>query len=143
MDGRDPCVVLDPLIAVDKGDEEVSKQAGDVEGDQGKNQVVLLLRLEQISASFPSPSIRADLVGVALPVQVALVAEKGLLFARLVHRYKIVGRSYYRSVYCFRGQPGIIKGAVKVGEEEEREKERKKKKKPGGGVAEDIVERKD
>lgn len=93
MNGRDPCIILDPAVAVDEGDEDVGKQTGDVEGDKGENQVVLLLRDKQSSAPFPSPGVCADLFWAALLVQAALAVEEGLLFAGLVHRWKAVSRS--------------------------------------------------
>lgn len=91
--GRDPSVVLDAAIAVDEGDEDVGQQTRDVKSNQGENQIVLLLRLEQSLAPFPSPSVCADLVWAALLVQLAVTGEERLLFAGLVHGEKVLGRS--------------------------------------------------
>lgn len=88
VDGGDPCIVLDPAVAVDQGDEDVGEQARDVEGDQGQHQVVFLLGDEQVPASSPPPFIRADFAWAVLLVQAALAVEEGLLLAGLVHRWE-------------------------------------------------------
>lgn len=42
-DGGNPGVVLDPLIAIDQGDEDISQQTRYIEGYKCQYQIVLLL----------------------------------------------------------------------------------------------------
>lgn len=38
-----PLIILDPLITVDQGDQNISEQARYIQGDQGQDEIVLLL----------------------------------------------------------------------------------------------------
>lgn len=57
---RNPGVIFDPLITVNQSDEDIRKKAGNIEGDEGENQVMLLFRNEQVLASTTMPSVSAD-----------------------------------------------------------------------------------
>lgn len=96
-----PFVILDSVIAVNEGDEDIGQKARDIEGNQGKNQIVFLLGNQQVLAGATVPSVSAGfffalilLIGTLNGV--GLVLEQGLLFVALVvHDDKLVLKSEY------------------------------------------------
>lgn len=83
-----PFIILDALVTVDQGDQDVGKQASNVECNESQDEVMLLLGDEQSLASLLISMIAAD-HRAFLVARIVLAPYEGLLLtAVLIHSGK-------------------------------------------------------
>lgn len=80
----DPLIIFNPAVTVDQGDEDVGEQAGDIEGNQGQDEIVLLLRHEQVLALSLALAVCGGLcIGLASLTGIVPAREERLLIVIL------------------------------------------------------------